>query len=144
MSTLLSPFMFAIQHPIIVIACVIVQMVIGMLWYGPIFGESWSKMHGITRDPKKANFSAMAPALAVNIIGNLIQVMVLGRILTLTRFSNMLAPVIVVALLWLAFNASVTATGYSYMKKPTTLLAIDVFYSLVAWELMTVIILLSL
>lgn len=118
-------------------------MVIGMLWYGPIFGESWSKMHGIARDPKKATLSAMAPALAVNIIGNLIQVMVLGKILTLTRFSNMLAPMIAVALLWLAFNATVTATGYAYMKKPTQLLAIETLYTLVVWEIMTLIIVFS-
>ncbi len=143
MSILLSPLLFGIQHPMIVLACVIIQMIIGMVWYGPLFGTPWAKLHGINRDPKKATLKHMASPMAINIVGNLIQALVLGRILTLTRFSDVLAPLVVVALLWLAFNASVTATGFAYMKKPVKLLAIDSLYSLVSWEIMALIIVLS-
>lgn len=143
MSTLLSPLMFGVQHPIVVIACIIIQMIIGMVWYGPLFGTTWAKLHSISRDPKNATLKHMASPMIVNIIGNLIQVLVLGRILTLTRFSGIIAPIVVVALLWLAFNASVTATGYAYMKKPLKLLAIESLYCLVSWEVMALIIVLS-
>lgn len=142
MSTLLSPVIFLMQHPVTVIVCVILQMIIGMVWYGPLFGTTWAKLHGISRDPKNATFSSMKGAFIINILSNIVQAMVLGRVLTLTRFSGILAPLLVVAILWLAFQFTVIVTGYAYMKKPMKLVWIESLYTLVSWEVMALVIVL--
>ncbi|MFN3694309.1 MAG: DUF1761 domain-containing protein, partial [Ignavibacterium sp.] len=39
-----------------VLVCGIISMVIGSLWYGPLFSKLWMKQHGFTEEDLNKNF----------------------------------------------------------------------------------------
>lgn len=38
----------------VVVACAVVAMIIGMVWYGPIFGKCWMKLNGVDPNDEAA------------------------------------------------------------------------------------------
>jgi len=56
----------------------IVAMVIGFLWYGPIFGKSWMKLMGMNAESMKGKKNGMGGKYLVMFIGTLIAACVLA------------------------------------------------------------------
>ncbi len=40
-----------------VILCGIISMVIGAIWYGPVFGKLWMKQYGFTEEDLRKDFN---------------------------------------------------------------------------------------
>jgi hypothetical protein len=65
-----------------VLACGVVAMVIGSLWYGPLFGKKWMQITGSDCDDaekRKEMQKAAMPLYAVQFVLVLLQVYVLAR-----------------------------------------------------------------
>lgn len=138
MQILLFPFYFAAQNPLTVVACVVAYIVLGMLWYGPLFKKPWAKLSGMDKVSKEKMKKQMAPAMATSIFGAIIQASVLGS--SLVGVAYVADALAVTFMLWVTFTATVLATSYAYTMKPFKLLLIDALYPLVAWLVMTLII----
>ena len=128
MSTLLAPFVFALMRPVPVIIAAAIILAIGFVWYGPLFGKTWRKLGN------GGSGGNMWKLLGLNIVCCLVQAAVLGRLLTMTRASGVLAPLSAVVVYWLAFTLATFAVQYAYARRPIALLAIDAFFFLISWE----------
>src|SRR5258705_3544017 len=99
-----------------VLVCGIVSMIIGSLWYGPIFGKQWMALMGITpekmAEQKQKGKSAMFKSYGLMFVGSLIMAFVLSHALVFgnayLKTSGLSAGLMVGFFNWLGFIAPVT------------------------------------
>lgn len=121
-----------------VIVAAVATMVIGFLWYGPLFGKQWSRLMGwgeMTPEKMKEMQKKAVPGYAIQFIGALFMAYVLAHVLV---FSNAYFNVSGVAVgieagfwSWLGFIAPVTVGSILWEGKPFTLWLINAGYFLV-------------
>ncbi len=121
-----------------VLGCVVFSMVLGMLWYGPLFGKLWSREMGWTEADKQkamANPGQMYRSYALTALASLVMAYVLYHVIT---FGNAYAGTSGVegALMgalwcWLGFMMPVLLNEVLFGKKTWTTLGINASYYLV-------------
>ena len=100
-----------------VILSVVANMILGWLWYGPLFGKQWAAAIG-----KKMEELEMKPALyVIPILGTLVGAIVLWNIMGATGLSGVVAAF----WMWLGFAALTSLTNASFRGSGTTLRAIE-------------------
>jgi hypothetical protein len=50
-------------------ASMILSLVLGFIWYGPLFGKPWMKMSGIAMSDKKPSMASMTKPMILALIG---------------------------------------------------------------------------
>ncbi len=110
----------------------IISMIIGFLWYGPLFGKTWMKLSGI--DPKKIDESkkkGMTKAYIITFIGTLVMACVLATILGMLSITTFTGGIWIGFLVWLGFYAT-TGLGMMFWEgKPFKLYLINMLHYLV-------------
>ena len=91
----------------------VASMVIGYLWYGPIFGKKWMALSGITQDQISASKKkGMVKEYALMFVGSLVMAYVLAHAFvfasTYMKVSGTMAGLSVGFWNWLGFIAPVT------------------------------------
>jgi len=124
-----------------VLGAVVVNVVLGFLWYGPFFGKPWMKMMGYTKEHMEAaQKKGMGKTYAIMIVGSFLMAYVLSH--SLVFASTYLNVYGVSAGLqagfwnWLGFIAPVLVGDQLWGGKPWKLFAITGGYYLVAMLLM--------
>ncbi len=122
-------------------------MVVGGIWYGPLFGKKW--MEGMGWDPNNAELMAQKkkaamPAYAQQFIGVLLQAYVLANILwaysiAMPGQSAMSAGLQAGFFIWLGFVLPVKYSDKLWSGKKFKYVAIDLAYYLVNLLIMGVI-----
>ncbi len=126
--------MFISSHPLAILLCIVAYMLIGSVWYGPLFMKSWAKLTGVDKLRKEDMQKAMMPAMLMSIATAFVQSTVLGRMLQMQSYGQWYHPMLLATLLWFAFTFMVLAQNYAYTNKSWKLTAIDGGYMLVsAW-----------
>jgi hypothetical protein len=119
-----------------VIVSAIVAMVLGFIWYGPLFGKQWMKLMGISRESMKKTDNMWVLYL-LQIIGVLLMVYVLSHSLVFTsRFFGHLTPTLQDGLMvafwsWLGFIAPVTLGTVLWEQKSWRLWFLNNAYQLI-------------
>lgn len=90
-----------------VLACGIASMVIGSLWYGPLFGKLWMKFEGITQEKMAEMKKGMMKSYLLMFVGSLVTAYVLAYLVDYAQASNVKAAAQVGFWLWLGFVAPV-------------------------------------
>jgi hypothetical protein len=70
-----------------VLACAVVSMVIGAIWYGPLFGRKWMAINGANPDDiarRKEMQKAAGPLYGVQLLLSLLQLYVLATLIVWT------------------------------------------------------------
>ena len=112
-------------------------MVVGFLWYGPLFGKQWMKLHGWTEaDFKGQN---MAPVLVQGVINSLITVIGMALVFHWLGVETVARALHVAFVLWIAFSATTQALAYIYERQKLGLTLIHFGNQLVAFLLAAVI-----
>jgi len=126
-----------INYMAILVASV-VAMVIGFIWYGPLFGKPWSKLMGwgeMTPEKMKEMQKKAMPAYIVSFIGFLVMGYALAHALVfLSAYFNVSGPSIGLMAgfwSWLGFVVPVTLGAVLWDGKPLTLWFINASYYLV-------------
>ena len=123
-------------------------MVLGFLWYGPLFGKLWMSLSGMTPEQiaackEKGGESGMGKSYALMFIGSLIMAYVLGHALifasTYLHASGISAGLTAGFWNWLGFIAPVTLGSVLWEKKPWKLWILNNAYYLVLLSIMGVI-----
>ena len=121
-----------------VVASAVAAMVVGFLWYGPLFGKSWSKLMGwgdMTPEKMKEMQKKAMPAYAVNMVGAFLMAFALAHNLIFgSAYLNMygIAAGFQAAFWnWLGFVAPVTLGAVLWEGKPLKLWYINASYYLV-------------
>ncbi len=119
-----------------VLACGVVSMVLGSLWYGPLFGKMWMGLMGLTDEHmKSAKQKGMGKSYALMFIGSLLMAYVLSHSLTFAgaylNAAGVSAGLMVGFWSWLGFIAPVTLGVVLWEGKPWKLWFLNNSYSLV-------------
>ena len=126
-----------------VLLSAIASMVMGALWYGPLFGKPWMKMVGMTKDKMAKAKKGMNQSYGFMFVGSLIMAYVLAHFIWYAApgsFTVMIA-VKTAVWAWLGFIAPAAASKFLFSpdKKPVQLLVIDAGYYLATLIVMGVI-----
>jgi magnesium-transporting ATPase (P-type) len=135
-------FLVHINYLAVVLSAVS-SMIIGFLWYGPIFGKTWAKMVGMTADKMEKTKKDMPKTYGIMFTASLLMAYVLAHLVwyaapgSLTIFISVKTAVWA----WLGFVATTMLTRFLFNpeKKPVRLLVIDSGYYLVNLIVMGVI-----
>lgn len=129
-----------------VIASAVVMMIIGFLWYGPLFGKPWSKMMGwgeMTPEKMKEMQKKAMPGYAISFVGSLLMAFVFAHALvfadTYLNMSGVNAGLQGAFWNWLGFIVPVTVGVVLWEEKPWTLWFINAGYYLVSLAAMGII-----
>ena len=124
-----------------VLVSAIASMLLGFLWYGPLFGKTWMKL--MKWDPKKmgsmkAN-SNMALSYGITFVGSLVMAYVLAHIVGYTQAKTLMDGVVAGFWTWLGFIATVSLGKVLWEGKSWNLYMLDNAYHLVNLVVMGII-----
>lgn len=124
-----------------ILACGVAYMVIGFLWYGPLFAKPWMKLTGRTqKDLNRSMKSGNMPKIyATSFISALVTAYVTNIIVTLLNVMNIGSAISLGIMLWLGYVAATYATQVLYEDKPFRLYLINIGYYLATIIVTTVI-----
>lgn len=124
-----------------VLVAAIVQMVLGFLWYGPLFGKPWMRMMGITQEQiQKAKGKSMAGSYFIMLIGSLLMSWILAHAVVFASaylfFYGASAGIAIGFLNWLGFIAPVQVGSVLWEGKSWKLWFLNTTYYLVSLAIM--------
>lgn len=124
---------YAQTHVLAILICIVVGIAIGFIWHGPLFGQKWIKLNGLT-PPKKgeATFGMMLPGFIAAIIMLFVQAMVMGRTFELVALTGIGQALLIAVVLWLPFTGLVILNSNAWLGKSWAHTAIDAGYNLVS------------
>ena len=127
-----------------VVAAAASSIVLGFLWYGPLFGKPWMAMMGCNEESmKKAKEKGMGSTFALMILGSLVMSYVMAYSLIFAsaylKASGASAGLMAGFWNWLGFVAPVVMGAQLWEGKPWKLFLIQGGYYLVSFCLMGVI-----
>lgn len=120
-----------------VLACVVVSMILGSAWFGPLFGKAWMKLAGMNKPASmtKEMKDAMMKSYAIMAVGSFLTAYVTAHSLvfasTFTHTYGTSAGLMVGFWNWLGFVAPVQVGDQLWGNKPWKLFLITGGYWLV-------------
>ncbi len=115
-----------------VFVAAIAHMVVGTLWYGPLFGKQWMKLTGFTdKDIQKLKKEGMVKTMGLTFVSGIVTAYVLAYTIAYAQIQSAGLAMQVAFWLWLGFTAAVQLPNYLYECKPMKLYAISAGYTLV-------------
>ena len=116
---------------------ILILIVLGGIWYGPLFGQAWLSANGMTADQMKANFSP-ARSYGITFLINLITAHLFAMFLgSGVGWAAGVQYGLVAGVVWVAGSYAIT---YQFESRPTSLLIINGGYHAVRFGLFGLII----
>lgn len=115
------------------------SIVLGFLWYGPIFGKQWMKLMNISeKEAKKAKKKGMpAHTYVLMILSALLTALVLKLMLVQFPFRTLDALFATAGIIWVGFNVPLALDSVLYEGKSWKLFILNSGYRLVSLLVMT-------
>jgi hypothetical protein len=118
-----------------IVVSILGSVVLGFIWYGPLFGKKWMALNGMVMPEVKPAFSTMLKPIVISFVGALFMSFVLARLIAvggayfgISGISNGLATAFMV---WLGFIVPVHFNSAGWEGKSWTLFFINSGYWLV-------------
>ena len=108
----------------------LVPMIVGSLWYGPLFGEMWIKLMGFTKSQMSGGKNEMYKAYGFSLVGSVVIAFVLTQIFAMANVLTVQEALSTAFMLWLAFIAATKLNDVVWGGKPWSLYMLDVGYQL--------------
>jgi hypothetical protein len=128
---------------IAIILAALSTMVVGSVWYGPLFGKMWAKLAKVDVGRKMSGAESVSLYLTA-FLGSFITAIVLAMVAYMSHDffggSYLWNTVSVTVLLWLGFTAARIQMHDSFENRPKKLTALTVSHELVTLVIMAVII----
>jgi hypothetical protein len=116
-----------------VLACAVLSMVIGFVWYGPLFSKPWGRLTGWTNEKVAAlPKSSMSVSYAMAFVAALVIASVLAITLRAIGVQGIGDGVMVAVVLWAGFTGATIGVNMIFERRPLSLFAIEAGYHLVA------------
>ena len=114
----------------------IVSMIVGYVWYGPLFGKMWSQLQGWNADEMKAKQSQnMMKSYGMMFIGSLVLAAVLGMFARTVGALTITDGLMVGFWAWLGFALPLLLSSVLWEGKSWKLYALNAGYNLVQFAL---------
>lgn len=116
-----------------VLVCAILSMVIGFIWYGPLFSKPWAKMTGWTNEKVAA---LPKSNMVIGYIKAFLFAFIIASVLALTLISinaNGIGDAVTAAIvLWVGFTGATIGVNMTFERRPLALFGIEAGYHLLA------------
>ena len=112
-----------------VLVCAIVGMIIGSLWYGPIFGKAWMKEIGKTEEDLRKDFNP-AKTYTLAFLSTIVLMFVLAYFISLTGAAAIIDGIRVALVGWMGFTFFTAIIVNLFESKSYKLLLINSLYHL--------------
>ncbi len=124
-----------------ILACAVMSIFLGSIWYGPLFGEIWMKLVGIKKPEKitKEMKMSMMRSYGLMFLGSLLMAFVLGSILLLMGASSVSQALMTAGFVWIGFVAPSSIGVVLFEGKPWRLWFLNSGYMLVQLCLMAIV-----
>ena len=120
-----------------VLVAAIVNMVLGFLWYGPLFGKQWIQMMNFDKKKmEEAKKKGMAKTYVIAFISTLLMSYILAHFVGYSQAATIAEGITAGVWLWLGFIATVQLSMVIWEGKPVKLYLINIAYYLVALAVM--------
>ena len=101
-----------------VVVAAVANMVLGFLWFGPLFGKAWSKASGVDME----NTDGASPTMyAVPAIAALLAAIVLWNMMNAMGSTDVIGGIMTAFWAWLGFTALTSLTNAMFRGSGTTL-----------------------
>ncbi len=121
-----------------VIAATVASIVIGFVWYGPLFGKAWAKEMGWSEADMEAKKKEgnMGKSYGMMTVGSLVSAYVLAQFIAGTASAGAWDGAMVGFWAWLGFAAPIMLSAVLWEGKSWKLYQLNVGYQLVTWLVM--------
>jgi hypothetical protein len=125
-------FQFSEMNWIAVLIGVVISMVLGALWYGPLFGQAWLRMIGKRQEDLEASTSTyLTTAFA-----SLLTMISLNLIVIAFGATTLVNGLLVGALIGIGLSATATFVYTNFEGPPLNVWALYVAYQVVVFLIM--------
>lgn len=114
-----------------VIISMVLSVLIGFFWYGPLFGKQWMKLTGISMPDKNPGFAMMIKPMIISMIGALFMAVTMTYSIYFMGGSGITAGLEAAFWNWLGFTVPVLLNFVAWENKSWKLFAIHTSYWLV-------------
>ena len=108
------------------------NMVVGFLWYGPVFGKKWLGLIGKTADDLNPNPIIYLVSFLLSLLMALVLSIFIHHVDTSIQSMSLLIGLLVALMAWVGFVGPATLQNNMYSGLSKQLFAIDYGYVLVA------------
>lgn len=120
-----------------VLAAALVNIVLGFLWYGPLFGKYWIKLMNFDKKKmEEAKKKGMAKTYAVMVVSTLLMSYILAHFVDYAQATTLIDGIIAGFWIWLGFVATIMIGTVLWEGKPMKLYLLNISYYLVALSIM--------
>ena len=119
--------MYAVNYIAVLVAAV-VAMVIGYIWYGPLFGKIWMKGSGMKDMKGNGN---MAMTYGIQYVASAVMAYVLAVVLSMNGVTDMMTALKMAFWIWLGFVATTQIGSVLFEKKSWSFYFVVAGYNLV-------------
>ena len=114
-----------------VLVCAVLSMVIGFIWYGPLFSKPWSKLTGWTNEKVAAlPKSNMVTSYVLAFIAAFIISTVLAIVLLAVKPDGVADGIVAAIVLWVGFTGATIGVNMTFEHRPLSLFGIEAGYHL--------------
>ena len=110
-------------------------MVLGFIWYGPLFGKKWMALSGITMPDTKPSFAAMLQPMGASLVGAFLMSSVLSFSIAFHNAyystSGIMTDLSFAFVLWLGFIVPAYLNFVAWERKSWAITLINTGYWLV-------------
>lgn len=112
-----------------VVLAAVAAMVVGSVWYGPLFGTMWMKLVGISKSD--INKKEVPKMYGIMFLGAVVEAYILSHFIHYAGAVGLILGAKTGLWAWLGFVATTMIGNYMFAKRPLNLYLIDAGYALV-------------
>jgi len=125
----------------VALAGVGIHFIVGMLWYGPFFGQRWMQANSMSEEEIKNG-----PYVSIyvsSLITSLVATYGVGFIVHATGATSIAHALAIVAAVWLTLNVAPFLNHLNFEGRPKALVYINTLFDLVVWLLIAILVVIS-
>ncbi len=120
-----------------VLGAAVASFIIGMLWYGPLFGKQWMKLAGITPASMKKMKMTPAHSMSIGFVATLLTAYVLSNFVHVLGIMSWAAAGQFAFWVWIGLVAPVQLGSFLWEGKPLKLFVLNTTHNLVSLIVMS-------
>jgi len=114
----------------------VANMVVGFLWYGPLFGKMWKGMMGFTDESIKSMPMKPMTSMVWGLVVSFVMAYVLAYFMGMLGIMDLGSAMKLACLIWVGFLATNTIGSYLWEGKPLKLFILNAAQQFVAIHVM--------